>query len=88
MARHVESGIGIQCLPASRINHCSEQNFLHKTHTQLTPTHMIGLIVLFFDAFFPHSPNTRASAKCYRGDTFLMRHFLCMLSQDKVEPQS
>ena len=86
---HVESGIGIQSLLASRINHCSGQNSLHKTRIQLTPTHMIGLIVLFFfNAFFPHSPNTRASAKCYRGDTFLMRHFLCMLSQDKVEPQS
>lgn len=60
MARHVESGIGIQCLPASRINHCSEQNFLHRTHTQLTPTHMIGLIVLFFSTRFFHTARIRA----------------------------
>lgn len=56
LARHVESGIGIQSLPASRIYHCGEQNFLHKTHTQLTPTHMIGLIILFFRRVFSTQP--------------------------------
>lgn len=59
LARHVESGIGIQSLLASRIYHCGEQNLLHKTHTQLTPTHMIGLIVLFSTRFF-HTAQIRA----------------------------
>lgn len=57
---HVESGIGIQSLLASRINHCSGQNSLHKTSIQLTPTHMIGLIVLFFSTRFFHTAQIRA----------------------------